>query len=181
MKKKPTHKRIGRLEREILVELTAGDLLYGFTFSMRSARRMYKLARERAAYRYRLNRATQRLLEQKFILEQSGRLTITDKGRSVLGTAVTETRMLLGTKWDGKWRIVVFDIPEKYGVLRKLVRDVLKRAGFALLQRSVWIFPYECDELVQLIQRESKLSSHILYGVLERIEGDRNLRKHFRL
>lgn len=77
--------------------------------------------------------------------------------------------------------MVVFDIPEKYRRLRNQVRAILKRAGFKQLQQSVWIFPYECEELVQLIQQESELAPHILYGVLEKIEGGKGLMRQFGL
>lgn len=176
-------RRLGSLEREILYELSAGDLLYGFTFSMRSTRRMYKLARERAQYRYRRRRAEERLRAERFIEERSGRLEITDRGRSALARTLSQVRLLLDKRpaWDGRWRIVAFDIPEKYHVLRDRVRTILKRAGFVQLQQSIWIFPYACEELVNLIREESALSQHILYGVLESIEDEARIKRVFNL
>ena len=110
------------------------------------------------------------------------KLSLPSVGRSALGKAVDSTRHLLETQdWDYKWRIAAFDIPEKYSSLRDKVRDILKRAGFEKLQASVWIFPHECEELVQLIKKESNLSGYVLYGVLERIEDDDRLRKLFKL
>ena len=61
------------------------------------------------------------------------------------------------------------------------MREVLKRAGFQKLQHSVWIFPHECAELSLLIQEESGLKKHILYGVLDRIENEDRLKDLFRL
>jgi len=174
--------RLGPLERQLLEELSAGDLLYGFLLSGTSTRLMYKLARERAQARYRRKLAAERLEEVGFVIERSGKLSITDEGVSALGSAVDSTAKLLGsTRWDGRWRLVIFDIPEKYRLLRNQVRDVLKKAGFVQLQQSVWVFPHECEDLVQLIQRESDLSKYILYGVLERVEGQERLKKAFHL
>lgn len=103
-------------------------------------------------------------------------------GESALGALVVQTRELLGKHtWDGKWRVVAFDIPEQLTTLRDKVRRILKETGFVKLQQSVWIFPHECEELVRLVQEESQLAPHILYGVLERIEGDAQLRKAFDL
>ena len=174
-------RRLGRIEREILENLSIGDLAYGFFFSARSTKLMHKLARERAMDRYRRKQALERLLEDKFVSESEGRLSITKKGTNALGVAVSKTAKLLGTKWDGRWRIVIFDIPEEYVALRNRVRSILKRAGFAQLQLSVWIFPYECHELVRLIKEESHLSKYILYGVLESMENAESLKKHFKL
>lgn len=174
--------RLGSTEREMLDELSLGDILYGFLLSARSTRRFYKLAHERAAYRHRRKRALNRLIELKFITAAGERLSITDEGRTALRETVLKTVNLLKTaSWDHKWRVAIFDIPEIYAPLRRKIRDVLKRAGFVQLQQSVWVFPHECKELVQLLQQESKLSKYILYGVLESIEGEERLRKLFRL
>lgn len=42
-------------------------------------------------------------------------------------------------EWDGKWRIVIFDIPEERRIIRNLFRRNLKKWGFKQLQKSVWI------------------------------------------
>ena len=173
---------LGSIERDILEELSGGDLLYGFLLSGRSTRAMYRLARERAAYRHRRKRAIERLKDLEFIEQKRGRLMITATGNNALGVVVRDTRRLLKTQsWDHKWRIAAFDIPERYASLRNKVRNVLKKAGFVKLQHSVWIFPHECNALVQLIKEESALSKYVLYGVLERIEDENRLRKLFHL
>ena len=119
----------------MLAELSLGDMLYGFLLSARSTRRLYKLARERAACRHRRKRALDRLIELNYIDAAGKRLSITNQGRTALGEAVLKTLNLLGTKsWDHKWRIAIFDIPEIYAPLRRQIRDILKRAGFIKLQ-----------------------------------------------
>ena len=174
-------KRLGRIEREILEDLSLGDLAYGFFFSARSTRLMYKLARRRAMDRYRRKIAIERLQDLQFIERAANKLAITEKGKNALGIAVQQTANLLGSRWDGKWRIVIFDIPEKYVVLRNRLRYILKKSGFVQLQLSVWIFPYDCKELVKLIKGESRLSRFILYGTLEHIENDEILKRNFKL
>ncbi|MDP3645508.1 MAG: hypothetical protein Q8R25_00265 [bacterium] len=175
-------RRLGDIEREVLEEVSCGDLFYGFLLSGRSTRRMYRLAHERATYRYRRKRALERLIELDFIHAQGERLTITSAGRSALGDQIIKTLDLLKSNaWDYKWRVAAFDIPEVYAALRKKVRAILKRAGFVKLQNSVWVFPHECEDLVRLIKEESQLSKYILYGVLERIEDEKRLKKLFHL
>ena len=176
-------RQLGTIEREVLDELTGGDLLYGFLLSARSTRRMFKLARERANYRYRRKLAIERLEELQFIRRRGKALSITEHGADALGQAIDKTARLLkkNAPWDHRWRMVVFDIPEKYRRLRNQVRTILKRVGFIQLQQSVWIFPHECEEFVQFIQRESQLAPHILYGVLEKIEGEKELMRRFRI
>ena len=176
-------RRLGAIEREVLDELSAGDLLYGFLLSAHSTRRMFKLARERANYRYRRRLAIERLEGLQLIRRRGNALSITEHGADALGQVIDKTARLLKkrTPWDRRWRMVVFDIPEKYRRLRNQIRAILKRAGFVQLQQSVWIFPHECAEFVQFIQRESQLAPHILYGVLEKIEGEKELIRRFHL
>lgn len=175
-------RQLGAIERDVLNDLSLGDMFYGFLLSARSTRRLFKLARERANYRYRRKLAVERLVERGYIDDQGGRLKISEAGEMAIGKAAGKNLELLKTKkWDNKWRIAAFDIPEVYAPLRNKVRTILKRAGFLKLQHSIWIFPHECEELVQLIKRESKLSKHILYGVLDRIEDENRLKKLFRL
>lgn len=175
-------RQLGAIERDVLGDLSSGDALYGFLFSARSTRRMFQLARERANERYRRKLAIERLVRLGYIHARGERLRITGAGQNALGQVVAKTLELLKTKtWDNKWRIAAFDIPEEYAPLRNKVRTILKRAGFVRLQYSIWIFPHECEELVQLIKNESQLSKHILYGVLDRIEDEDRLKKLFQL
>src|SRR3989338_2568700 len=115
MRHKPRRRRpkLGSAQRAILSELSGGDLLVGFLLSGRSTKRMYRIARERAMRRYRDKLAIEQLPNLEYIRVQDERLSITKKGRGALGEIVSSTRRTLGERaWDGKWRIVLFDIPE---------------------------------------------------------------------
>ncbi|MBI3070024.1 MAG: CRISPR-associated endonuclease Cas2 [Candidatus Levybacteria bacterium] len=46
-------------------------------------------------------------------------------------------------KWDGKWRVVVFDIEETNRNARDIFREKLKELGFGMLQKSVFITPHD--------------------------------------
>ncbi|PIR82664.1 CRISPR-associated endonuclease Cas2 [Candidatus Kaiserbacteria bacterium CG10_big_fil_rev_8_21_14_0_10_59_10] len=141
---------------------------------------MLKIAQERAVYRYRRKRAIERLKELEFVRVRGEKLSITSDGKGALGATVHQTLELLNAKaWDGKWRIVIFDIPERYRTLRNRIRALLKSAGFVQLQQSVWVFPHDCDELVQLMKEESHLAKYIVYGTLERVEGSDLLKRRF--
>ena len=174
--------RLGAIEREILEELSFGDMLVGFLCSARSTRRMYTIASERAKHRYRTQRAFDRLAAQGFIRREGEYATISGTGRLLLGQTIADVRKKLDDKkWDGKWRIVTFDIPERFRSYRNQIRAILKRAGFIKLQQSTWIFPHECEELTKLIKENTRIARHVLYGVLERIENGASLRRAFKL
>src|SRR3989338_8740607 len=57
-------------------------------------------------------------------------------------------------QWDKKWRVVIFDIPREFNRERDVLRGKLKEFGFYMLQESVFIFPYPCEnELEDLCTR----------------------------
>ena len=174
--------RLGSIERDILLELTASDVLIGFLCSGRSVKQMYKVARKRAMDRYRRRLAVDRLLEQGLIRKRGARVSITNTGLKAVDTTVSKTRALLGRKkWDFRWRIVSYDIPEQDKKLRDMVRRILARTGFKKLHHSLWIFPHECRELISLIKEETGLKKYLLYAVVDKIENEEHLKKLFSL
>ena len=175
-------RRLGRIEREILESITGTDLLVGFLCSARSTRAMHKIALDRARARYRTKSAIESLVTKGFADQRGDVLSITDSGRSVLENVVGTTRARLrDTEWDGKWRIVAYDIPAPYNKLRDEVRYTLKRAGFRKLHHSIWIFPHDCKELSDLIRSDRRLKSWLIYGVLESFQNDEGVRDFFNL
>lgn len=84
--------------------------------------------------------------------------------------------------WDGKWRIVMFDIRENRRTARAQLRSLLVGAGFYRLQDSVWVYPYPCDEFIALIRAHLKSGvGEMLSFTAEALESDRRLRDYFRL
>ena len=60
---------------------------------------------------------------------------------------------LIRKPWDGKWRFVVFDIPEKERNFRDVVRRRLKELDFKQLQRSVWFSPLPLRKMIKKIDK----------------------------
>jgi len=84
-------------------------------------------------------------------------------------------------RWDKKWRAIIFDIKEYRRRDRNQIRIILKRAGFVKLQASVWVYPYDCEDMLFLIKTSLSLGKDMLYMVVDRIENDRWLKKEFNL
>ena len=66
-------------------------------------------------------------------------------------------------KWDGIFRAVAFDIPERERKKRVLLRKKLKYLGFGLLQRSIWISPYPLLADLKEYFKKNNLSSYCLF------------------
>lgn len=85
-----------------------------------------------------LSKAIFRLKERGLIKTEGNEigltLKLTDEGKQALFLSETSEE-----KWDGKWRIVIFDIPEEKRLIRSMFRRNLKKWEFKLLQKSVWV------------------------------------------
>ena len=109
-------------------------------------------------------------------------MRITQKGHAELNTHVLSlARPHRLKKWDHKWRVLIFDIPEKRKGLRLKIREQLKAAEFMRLQNSVWIYPYPCEEFVVLLKAELRVGKDLLYMIVDSLEGDDKLRTAFKL
>lgn len=70
-------------------------------------------------------------------------LRLTDQGRE---KALLAKMLLEDNDWDGRWRIVIFDIPEKRRGVRDFLRNKLKTWGFTPWQQSVWVCKKNCTK-----------------------------------
>lgn len=136
-------------------------------------------------------RITQALLrlERRGLIKVTGEgrkreIHITEQGEEIINRLYAGAYVIpLPVRWDGKWRLVMFDVPEKRKKVRDILRMLLRSAGFVHFQDSAWIQPYPCDELVTLLR--SHLGSgkgEIRYLTASFIdESDYTFRKHFDL
>src|SRR3989344_5001447 len=119
----------------------------------------------------------------KGLLKYEGKfLCLTSKGKTKLRQLeLMDYQIKKPRRWDGKWRALIFDIPEKRKPLREKVRTTLIAIGFARLQDSVWIYPYDCEDLISLLKADFKIGRDLLYMVVESLEYDQPIRSRFGL
>lgn len=84
-------------------------------------------------------------------------------------------------RWDGKWRVIIWDIPESYRHYRDQIRGLIKDLGFYQLQQSVFITPYPLPPSAVEYLKESELLKYLRFLRVDRMENDTDLRKHFGL
>ena len=112
--------------------------------------------------------------KRSYVLTEKGKLCAEEIMNDAPGNP--ETR-----RWDGKWRIVIFDIWEKRRVKRDALRRILKRNGFSRLQSSVWVTPYDCEEMISFVRAEHTLGRSLVYIIADEIENDGALRVCYKL
>lgn len=109
--------------------------------------------------------AFKKIADALYNLEQKGYLKSRNKGRSrkwaltkkgwikLIKLKIKSKNCQKKKKWDGKWRLVAFDIPEKYRKTRDMLRLYLYAMGFKSLQKSVFITQEDIlDEVKRLIE-----------------------------
>ena len=93
---------------------------------------------------------------------------------------VTNDKLRIPT-WDGKWRIVLFDVPESKRPIRDYLRGVLKRLGFKEFQRSMWVWPYKLPGFVIKLIADPQMRKYTRAITTYDIDYDDDLRRLFRL
>ena len=97
------------------------------------------------AWRNRLSRRLAELARRKLIERHpepnlARMVRLTQPGR-VLALGGRDPVTQWSRPWDGKWRLILFDVPEVRSRLRKKFRRVLRQCDFGHLQGSVWVSP----------------------------------------
>jgi DNA-binding transcriptional regulator PaaX len=174
-------------QKKILILLFRG-LEFGYSYTPQRQWRVLKnLARDwKRIDREELRKEINNLYRSKAIKREEnkdGSITIilTEKGKTKALNYHFENMIIKGEDWDGKWRIVIFDIPEKMKNGRNALREKIKKLGFYELQKSVWIFPYKCENEINFIIEFFNLRKYVRFAVLESIDNEFHLKKIFNL
>ena len=111
------------------------------------------------------------------------RIILTEKGKKRINKyRIENLKIPKPPVWDKRWRMVMFDIPEHNKSGREQVRRNLYRWGFVKIQKSVFIYPYQCEEAIDILREHFRLSEGELYIFETKIlEGEEKLLKHFKL
>lgn len=127
-------------------------------------------------------------------LRREGHLSIKRDGKQIYVSLTNEGRKKAGIfqinsltikrpkRWDKKWRLFIFDIPEKRKISREALRGKLKELGFCPFQKSAWIYPFDCTAEIELMKDFFGLSDkEAQLIVAEKIGSDPEWRKIFKL
>lgn len=103
-------------------------------------------------------------------------IEITPKGLMQFNNLLLEDLIITRPpKWDGKWRIVIFDIPETKKHNRDLFRNNLQNLYFVQVQKSVYVYPFECTNEITLICEHLSIKKYITILIAEIIQGEEKI------
>jgi len=107
---------------------------------------------------------------------------LTEKGKQkLLKYRLQEIKIEKPKKWDKKWRVIIFDIKEYKKKYRDQLRKEFVNLGFLRLQNSVWVYPYECEEVIIMLKSYYSFGKDVLYMVVDKMENDKWLKREFNL
>jgi phenylacetic acid degradation operon negative regulatory protein len=135
-------------------------LLWSYDMASRPTFRNLTDSFESWAYRNGLQRLVEDLERRKLLESQRGAksserlVRLTEAGRlRALGDRDPEKSW--HRSWDGKWRLVMFDVPNERGVERRRLWYYLRQHRFGCLQKSVWISPDPLTEQQHALKASS--------------------------
>jgi len=118
------------------------------------------------------------------VKKRNGRVEIklTPKGKEKLKfIEFWDLKLEKEKRWDKKWRIIIFDIPEKKYRIREMFRLKLKDFGFYQLQKSVWLYPYKCEKEIAYLRELIGARKFIKVIIAESLELDEKIYQYFSL
>ncbi len=130
--------------------------------------------------RQSLRRLEAQKLVQYAVADGQDIVTITKEGKTkILKYALENLEIKKPKVWDGKWRVVIYDIPARDRSLQWVIRDALKSMGFYQMQESVYLFPYPCYDEVEFLRSFYGVGAMVKYLLVTKLEDDTSYREYF--
>jgi len=171
--------RMGKKHVEIIKDiglevLDLSSLLPGYGKKVYVSQNKYK---ENYLYKQRINR----LKNKGFIYLSRDKVKLTKKGLNYLKILDLDKIKIKSEKWDGIWRVVSYDIPDKCKKERDYFRNKLLELGFKKLQESMFVIPYKCKEEIAALAQCLSLSPYVIYLKTDKIPNQSKYIRRFGL
>lgn len=180
--------RMGSVKKKVLLLLYAG-LALGLTRSpkthwwiLKQIPKEWKKLNRQALERAINSLYTSHLVQEKDHKDGTTTLVLSENGKHrALRFNIDKMEIKKPAQWDKKWRIVMFDIPEKLRRLRDSLRIHFREIGLIELQKSVFVFPYPCSKEVEFILEFYNARKYVRFILAEKIDNQLHLMKKFNL
>ncbi len=174
--------------KQKILLLLMGGLAFGFSYTpqrqwriLKGVSKEWKKINEKELRKDIKQLYQTKLIEIKKNADGFTTIILTEKGENKAITYNFNNMKIDKQKWDGKWRLVIFDIPERKRSGRDDLREKLKEIGFYELQKSVWVCPYNCKDQIDFIIEFFDLREYVRFAVVDSIDNELHLKKIFNL
>lgn len=134
-----------------------------------------------------LKRAIKTLYESRVIKEKTNKdgtvtIVLSEEGKKrAITYDIDNIKIKNPKKWDGKWRFILFDVPERKKIVRNALRHHLKSIGFFEFQKSVFVHPYDCKDEIDYIIEVHEVREFVRFVVAESVDNELHLKDVFGL
>jgi CRISPR-associated endonuclease Cas2 len=182
--------KLGTTQQKILLLLAGGTALSlcqsssQYYMTIRKMRKEWSKIDQRNFNRSIRGLAKEKLIEEKTLTDGSFRLSLTPDGKkqsatlNILGNSISFKKP---RRWDGRWRIVMFDIPEKERAFRDILRAHLYRLEFYKLQQSVFVSPHPFEKAILDLVAVYAAEAHVRVITAIKIDNEAKLKKYFKI
>ncbi|PIT96922.1 hypothetical protein COT82_00535 [Candidatus Campbellbacteria bacterium CG10_big_fil_rev_8_21_14_0_10_35_52] len=176
----------GELIKNILKNLAIGGILISGLAMPNIVQLLNFFGATQTNERRKMLKAVERMKQKKLvrIYEKNGAdiIEITELGKKkVLSYDLENIKITRPKKWDGYWRIIIFDIPEKNKKARRALNFKLKDMEFFPLQKSVFVCPFECKNEIEFVLEFFGVKRYVRQILAKNIENDEFLKNFFKL
>jgi len=151
-----------------IILLLMGSVALGLTTSPRAQRRIFRALKRDWKFigKQKLYRNVKELEKQKMIHYRNKgewwNIELTKKGKKhAKKLGFNKLKIAKPKRWDGKWRMIIFDIPENKKIVREALRKKIQELGFQELQKSVFIYPYPCNKEIEIVVKFFKAEKFV--------------------
>lgn len=96
-------------------------------------------------------------------------------------TMIDELEISKPRKWDQRWRLVAFDVPNTHSHSRQKFVNQLQKLNFIMLQKSLWVHPFPCFETVEQLAGHYNVMRHCTLMEVSKIDelATKKLLRHY--
>mgnify|MGYP001606309087 FL=1 len=123
-----------------------------------------------------------KVVEFKELGNGTVKITLTHLGQKIVRQYNLENiQIKKPKKWDGKWRIIIYDIPIAKKKAANAFRQKIRDLGLYQLQKSIWISPYDCLNEIEFLCDvfEIDVNSHLFYFKTAEMPKEKEVRQFF--
>jgi len=106
-------------------------------------------------------------------------IKITHKGKQKLLRYKVDEMALDESTWDGKWRLIIYDVAKAKRANSEMFRAMLNKLRFLKLQKSVYLTPFKCEEEVEYLKLLFDIGDEVQILKVGDLENEGAYRRYF--
>ena len=132
---------------------------------------------------WRLRQVIKRMQHSKLveIKEEQGIpiIKITHRGKQKLLRYKVDEMALDELNWDGKWRLVIYDVQTGKRANSEMFRTMLNKLRFLKLQKSVYLTPFKCEDEIEYLRLLFEIGNEVQILKVGSLENEAAYRRYF--